>query len=185
MWCQPQFLRKDSKLNFEWRVRNLPFPPETYSVTVDHQDRKIVVRTSNKKYGPLLLLGLVCRLQVTGIHTHHAPSATRTTLCPRTRLRAVCVHDRRLESRRRRCSSMLQAATFDSGCGRRRYYKRFDIPELDHLQRPLEDSALRWQHANFTLHITVRPTGHPTYHTTGRPARGVGATLEERKQPSR
>jgi hypothetical protein len=83
----PQFLRKDSKLNFEWRVRNLPYPPETYSVTVDPADRKIVVRTANKKY-----------------------------------------------------------------------YKRFGIPELDHLQRPLEDAALRWQHANHTLHITyIKP----------------------------
>ena len=26
----PQFLRKESKLNFEWKVRNLPYPPETY-----------------------------------------------------------------------------------------------------------------------------------------------------------
>jgi hypothetical protein len=35
---------------FEWRVRNLPYPKPTYAVTLEQSDRKIVVRTSNKKY---------------------------------------------------------------------------------------------------------------------------------------
>ncbi|KAK3270352.1 hypothetical protein CYMTET_21250 [Cymbomonas tetramitiformis] len=46
----PCFSRKDSKVNFEWRVRNLPYPPSTYDVSIDHNDGKIVIRTSNKKY---------------------------------------------------------------------------------------------------------------------------------------
>merc|ERR1711977_200517 len=33
---------------FEWRVRNLMFPAEVYSVDVDGKD--LVIRTSNKKY---------------------------------------------------------------------------------------------------------------------------------------
>lgn len=36
-----------------------------------------------------------------------------------------------------------------------RYYKKFNIPELDHLGHDLEDSALQWKHANNTLHIVV------------------------------
>ena len=46
----PIFVRMDSKEVFQWRIRNLPYPPETYSVSVDHAERKLVVRTSNKKY---------------------------------------------------------------------------------------------------------------------------------------
>ncbi|CAG9463068.1 unnamed protein product [Pedinophyceae sp. YPF-701] len=46
----PTFHRRDTRGMFQWRIRNLPFPAEVYSVTVDESDRKIVVRTSNKKY---------------------------------------------------------------------------------------------------------------------------------------
>ena len=33
----PQFKRKDTKDRFEWRIRNLPYPKETYIIEVDHQ----------------------------------------------------------------------------------------------------------------------------------------------------
>jgi len=46
----PIFLRKDTPEHFQWRVRNLPYPADVYSVTVDHEKQEIVVRTSNKKY---------------------------------------------------------------------------------------------------------------------------------------
>merc|ERR1719174_1520185 len=46
----PIFLRKDTPDQFQWRVRNLPYPAEVYSVTVDEEKQQIVVRTSNKKY---------------------------------------------------------------------------------------------------------------------------------------
>ena len=48
--ANPQFSRTDTSRDFCWRVRNLPYPPDTYSVTIDAADRKIVIRTSNKKY---------------------------------------------------------------------------------------------------------------------------------------
>ena len=32
----PIFLRKDTESRFEWRIRNLPYPKETYSVEIDH-----------------------------------------------------------------------------------------------------------------------------------------------------
>ena len=46
----PVFVRKDRPHAFEWRVRNLPYPKPTYSVTVDHEQNQIVIRTANKKY---------------------------------------------------------------------------------------------------------------------------------------
>lgn len=48
--ANPVFTRADRIDCFEWRVRNLPYPKSTYSVTLDEADRKVVVRTSNKKY---------------------------------------------------------------------------------------------------------------------------------------
>ena len=35
---------------FEWRIRNLKWPKEVYSLEIDHNKQEIVVRTSNKKY---------------------------------------------------------------------------------------------------------------------------------------
>ncbi|CAE7028691.1 DPCD [Symbiodinium natans] len=46
----PLFLRKDTPEHFQWRIRNLPYPADVYSVSVDHDKQEIVVRTSNKKY---------------------------------------------------------------------------------------------------------------------------------------
>merc|ERR1712091_198574 len=46
----PIFLRKDTPEHFQWRIRNLPYPADVYSVTIDHEKQQIVVRTSNKKY---------------------------------------------------------------------------------------------------------------------------------------
>jgi len=46
----PIFLRKDTPEHFQWRIRNLPYPSNVYSVTIDHENQDIVVRTSNKKY---------------------------------------------------------------------------------------------------------------------------------------
>lgn len=35
-----------------------------------------------------------------------------------------------------------------------RYYKKFDIPEMDVLKLPLNDQALTWTHSNNTLIIS-------------------------------
>eukprot|EP00736_Rhodelphis_marinus_P010880 Rmarinus@m.14045 len=78
----PIFTRKDMEQYFQWRIRNLPYPKDVYSVTVDERAREIVVRTSNKKY-----------------------------------------------------------------------YKRFNIPDLDRLALPVEEKAVSWKHENCTLII--------------------------------
>jgi len=46
----PVFLRKDTPEHLQWRIRNLPYPADVYSVAVDHDKQEIVIRTSNKKY---------------------------------------------------------------------------------------------------------------------------------------
>ena len=46
----PIFIRKDSESHFEWRIRNLTYPKEVYSVEIDHNKQEIVMRTTNKKY---------------------------------------------------------------------------------------------------------------------------------------
>ncbi|XP_067393083.1 protein DPCD isoform X3 [Emydura macquarii macquarii] len=46
----PVFMRKDTQTSFQWRIRNLPYPKEVYSVSVEKEQRCCVVRTSNKKY---------------------------------------------------------------------------------------------------------------------------------------
>lgn len=47
---QPFVSRRYTRNNMEWRIRNLSYPIETYSVTVDPDDKCLVVRTSNRKY---------------------------------------------------------------------------------------------------------------------------------------
>lgn len=47
---QPFVSRRYTKTSLEWRIRNLPYPIETYSVTVDLDDKCLTVRTTNKKY---------------------------------------------------------------------------------------------------------------------------------------
>ncbi|XP_017772293.1 PREDICTED: protein DPCD-like [Nicrophorus vespilloides] len=46
----PFITRRVTKRNLEWRIRNLPYPVDIYSVTADEEGRCITVRTSNKKY---------------------------------------------------------------------------------------------------------------------------------------
>jgi len=47
---QPIMVRRDTKENFQWRVRNIPYPLEVYQITVDENANQIIVRTSNKKW---------------------------------------------------------------------------------------------------------------------------------------
>lgn len=47
---QPIMVRRDTKENFQWRVRNIPYPLEVYQIMVDENANQIIVRTSNKKW---------------------------------------------------------------------------------------------------------------------------------------
>ena len=46
----PVFLCRDSAACFVWRVRNMPYPEETYQLAIDHEKQQIILRTTNKKY---------------------------------------------------------------------------------------------------------------------------------------
>ncbi|EDL94310.1 similar to CG13901-PA [Rattus norvegicus] len=48
--ANPIFMRKDTKTSFQWRIRNLPYPKDVYSVSVAQKERCVIVRTTNKKY---------------------------------------------------------------------------------------------------------------------------------------
>lgn len=78
----PIFMRKDSDTHFEWRIRNLTYPKDVYSVGIDQAKQEIVLRTTNKKY-----------------------------------------------------------------------YKRFDIPDMKRLGLVLEDKYLQWKYQNNTVLI--------------------------------
>jgi hypothetical protein len=84
----PLFSRKDTRDLFQWRIRNLPYPQDTYSINVEAESNKIVIRTSNKKY-----------------------------------------------------------------------FKRFEVPEMDRLKLPLNEGALTWYHGNNTLVVSYAKPG--------------------------
>ena len=46
----PLFLRQDTRSAFQFRIRNLPYPLDTYTLTIEEEARNIVLRTTNKKY---------------------------------------------------------------------------------------------------------------------------------------
>ncbi|KAL4441370.1 hypothetical protein ABPG74_013665 [Tetrahymena malaccensis] len=48
--ANPIFLRKDTDRDFQFRIRNLPYPEEVYQIEVDEEKQQLVVRTTNKKY---------------------------------------------------------------------------------------------------------------------------------------
>ncbi|XP_026464107.1 protein DPCD [Ctenocephalides felis] len=47
---EPTILKRMTRINIEWRIRNLPYPLGTYAVSADANKDRIIVRTTNKKY---------------------------------------------------------------------------------------------------------------------------------------
>ncbi|CAM9622818.1 unnamed protein product [Ectocarpus sp. 12 AP-2014] len=46
----PCFHPRDTSKSWEWHIRNLPYPEETYRLSVDEEKQTLVLRTTNKKY---------------------------------------------------------------------------------------------------------------------------------------
>ncbi|XP_028130487.1 protein DPCD [Diabrotica virgifera virgifera] len=61
---QPCITRRNTRKILEWRIRNLPYPIEIYSVKVDPDEQCLVVRTSNKKYFKKLPVPDLARLGI-------------------------------------------------------------------------------------------------------------------------
>ncbi|KOB74943.1 hypothetical protein OBRU01_08267 [Operophtera brumata] len=72
---EPTVTRRNTRVNLEWRIRNLPYPIETYSISANDDEKCIIVRTTNKKYFKRLqvpeLLRLNIPLEQTNIQASH------------------------------------------------------------------------------------------------------------------
>ncbi|KAL1501607.1 hypothetical protein ABEB36_006904 [Hypothenemus hampei] len=61
---QPFVSRRITKKSLEWRIRNLPYPVDVYSVTIEKETYSLIVRTSNKKYYKKVLIPDLERLGI-------------------------------------------------------------------------------------------------------------------------
>ncbi|KAG6446036.1 protein DPCD [Manduca sexta] len=61
---QPIVSRRNTRINLEWRIRNLPYPIGTYSVEANSDEKCIIVRTTNKKYYKKLQIPELVRLNL-------------------------------------------------------------------------------------------------------------------------
>ena len=52
----PVCVRRDTRRQFQWRVRNIAFPVEVYQVTVSPEEHSVTIRTSNKKWYKKLII---------------------------------------------------------------------------------------------------------------------------------
>jgi hypothetical protein len=46
----PVCVRRDTRRQIQWRIRNISFPVEVYQVTVSPEEHTVTIRTSNKKW---------------------------------------------------------------------------------------------------------------------------------------
>lgn len=67
---QPILTRRNTRINLEWRIRNLPYPIETYSVAANAEERCIVVRTTNNKYFKRLDIPELDRIGLTPVQAN-------------------------------------------------------------------------------------------------------------------
>lgn len=61
---QPVLSRRNTRVNLEWRIRNLPYPIEVYSIAANNEDKCIVIRTTNRKYYKKLQVPELERLNI-------------------------------------------------------------------------------------------------------------------------
>ncbi|KAF5295289.1 hypothetical protein FQA39_LY13154 [Lamprigera yunnana] len=61
---QPFISRRITRNNLEWRIRNLPYPINVYSIETDGEKKALIVRTSNKKYYKILNVPELQRLNL-------------------------------------------------------------------------------------------------------------------------
>lgn len=64
LYLQPILTRRNTRVNLEWRIRNIPYPIETYSISANNEEKCIIVRTTNKKYFKKLPVPELTRLNL-------------------------------------------------------------------------------------------------------------------------
>uniref|UniRef100_UPI00358FBFE9 protein DPCD isoform X1 n=1 Tax=Myxine glutinosa TaxID=7769 RepID=UPI00358FBFE9 len=52
----PECIRMDTRNAFQWRIRNLPYPHDVYSLAVDPERQRCIIKTTNKKYYKTLMV---------------------------------------------------------------------------------------------------------------------------------
>ncbi len=71
----PICVRRDTRRQFQWRIRNISFPLEVYQVTVVPEEHTVIIRTSNKKWYKKLLVPdtqrLGCQVKAHFVTTAH------------------------------------------------------------------------------------------------------------------
>lgn len=55
-------MRRNTRVNLEWRIRNLPYPIETYCIKANNEEKCIILSTTNKKYYKKLQIPELTRL---------------------------------------------------------------------------------------------------------------------------
>jgi len=148
--ANPIFMRKDTKMSFQWRIRNLPYPKDVYSVCVDQKERCIVVRTTNKKstVRPSLVQVPVRKSSVVPRRMNPKARGRSPSVPAGTPLRVPRHVPVPRGAQARQAETMAPCSA--------RYYKKFSIPDLDRYQLPLDESSLSFAHANCTLIISYQ-----------------------------
>ncbi|CAK1555398.1 unnamed protein product [Leptosia nina] len=59
---QPIVTRRNTRVNLEWRIRNLPYPIETYCIKANNEEKCVIISTTNKKYYKKLPIPELTRL---------------------------------------------------------------------------------------------------------------------------
>ncbi|CAJ1030138.1 conserved hypothetical protein [Leishmania braziliensis MHOM/BR/75/M2904] len=80
----PVVVRQDTRESYVVRIRNLPYPRDVFSITIEREDRdpvgKIVVRTSNKKYFKILDIPDLERARIPLVSAHLSYDVQHQTL---------------------------------------------------------------------------------------------------------
>lgn len=147
---------------FIWCNTWCRYPKDVYSVTVDANDQKLVIRTSNKKY-------VIC----CALHFYESqknpwsPARYDTLHLTRTRTRELSpqvyahTHSRTLIWscdlfkfwKSTKFFRLILALILP--LQNLRYYKKFSVPVLTRLKLPLDEKSISFEHANNTLVINV------------------------------
>lgn len=78
--ANPVCVRCDTKKEFQWRIRNLPYDLDVYSITVTNDGKNAILRTSNKKYYKKLGIPDLERIGVSIVQAGFTMAHTNNTL---------------------------------------------------------------------------------------------------------
>lgn len=101
---QPILTKRITRINIEWRIRNLPYPLETYAVTVDATRKTIIVRTTNKKYYKEIPMPELTRCNIVPEQDHLKLMHQHNTLIITVNKSDWNINQIEIENKKRECS---------------------------------------------------------------------------------